>query len=75
MDQRNRWQAFRGRLLILVGTISLLTAMFLPDQIPEPFEPLLVVLGVGKAVQDVTDTIGSGVDGILNIFDNHKKDE
>ena len=47
MDQRNRWQAFRGRLLILVGTISLLTAMFLPDQIPEPFEPLLVVFGVG----------------------------
>ena len=47
MDQRSRWQAFRGRLLMLVGVIALLTAMFLPHQIPEPLAPLIVVFGVG----------------------------
>ena len=47
MDQRSRWQAFRGRLLMLVGVIALLTAMFLPHQIPEPLAPLVVVFGVG----------------------------
>ena len=47
MDTRNRWPAFRGRLLVFVGVIALLTAMFLPQQIPEPFAPLIVVFGVG----------------------------
>ena len=47
MDTRNRWPAFRGRLFIFVGVISLLTAMFLPHQIPEPFSPLIVIFGVG----------------------------
>ena len=47
MDTRNRWPAIRGRLLIFVGVIALLTAMFLPHRIPEPFAPLIVVFGVG----------------------------
>ena len=47
MDKRTRWSAFRGRLLILVGVICLLVAMFLPNQIPEPFAPLIVLFGVG----------------------------
>ncbi len=47
MDKRKRWLAFRGRLLIIVGVTALLVAMFLPDQIPEPLAPLVVVLGVG----------------------------
>ncbi len=47
MDKRKRWLAFRGRLLIVVGVTALLVAMFLPNRIPEPFAPLLVVFGVG----------------------------
>ena len=33
--------------------------------------PVFHQLGIGSAVQDVTDTLGKGVDGILNIFDDH----
>ncbi|MBI68601.1 MAG: hypothetical protein CMJ38_00980 [Phycisphaerae bacterium] len=33
--------------------------------------PIFHQLGIGTAVQDVTDSIGRGVDGILNIFDDH----
>ncbi len=47
MDKRTRWAAFRGRLLILVGVIALITAMFLSHQIPKPLAPLIVVFGVG----------------------------
>ncbi len=47
MDKRKRWPAFRGRILILVGVVCLLVAMFLPHQIPEPFAPLIVLFGVG----------------------------
>ena len=47
MEKRKRWLAFRGRLLITVGVISLLTAMFLSHLIPEPLAPLIVVFGVG----------------------------
>ncbi len=47
MDKRSRWLAFRGRLLIIVGIAALLVAMFLPNQIPGPLAPLVVVFGVG----------------------------
>lgn len=33
--------------------------------------PVFHQLGIGTAVQGVTDSIGKGVDSILNIFDNH----
>lgn len=33
--------------------------------------PVFHQLGIGTAVQGVTDSIGKGVDGILKIFDNH----
>jgi hypothetical protein len=47
MDKRSQWLVFRGRLLVIVGVASLLVAMFLPSQIPEPLAPLVVVFGVG----------------------------
>jgi hypothetical protein len=47
MDKRSQWLVFRGRLLVIVGVASLLIAMFLPSQIPEPLAPLVVVFGVG----------------------------
>ena len=47
MEKRKRWLVIRGRLLITVGVISLLTAMFLSHLIPEPLAPLIVVFGVG----------------------------
>ncbi len=47
MDKRSRWPAFRGRLLIFVGIVALLVAMFLPHKIPSPLAPLIVVFGVG----------------------------
>ena len=47
MDKRSQWLVFRGRLLVIVGVASLLVAMFLPSQIPEPLGPLVVVFGVG----------------------------
>ena len=47
MDRRRRWLAFRGRLLIIVGVAALLVAMFLPNQIPEPLTPFVVIVGVG----------------------------
>ena len=45
-----RWSAFRGRLLILVGVIAILVAVFLPNQIPDPLFPLVVLFGVGFIV-------------------------
>jgi len=33
--------------------------------------PVFHQLGIGTVVQGVTDSIGKGVDSILNIFDNH----
>ncbi len=36
--------------------------------------PVFHQLGVGSAVQNITDTIGKGFDGIFKIFDNHKKE-
>ncbi len=47
MDRRKQWMAFRGRLLIIVGAIALLAAMFLSHQIPDRLAPLVVVFGVG----------------------------
>ncbi|HIA71817.1 MAG TPA: hypothetical protein EYO01_03830 [Phycisphaerales bacterium] len=47
MDKRSQWIVFRGRLLVIVGVASLLVAMFLPEQIPEPLSPLVIVFGVG----------------------------
>jgi len=47
MEQRKRWLVFRGRVLIIIGVMSLLVAMFLPHQIPDPLTPLVVVFGVG----------------------------
>ena len=47
MDKRKRWLAFRGRLLIFIGVIALLVAMFLPEKIPAQLAPLVVVFGVG----------------------------
>ncbi len=47
MDKRSQWLAFRGRLFIIVGVTALLVAMFLPNRIPEPLLPLVVVFGVG----------------------------
>jgi hypothetical protein len=47
MDKRKRWVAFRGRLFIIVGVASILAAMFLSNNIPEGFAPLVLVLGVG----------------------------
>ena len=46
MDKRKRWLAFRGRLFVIVGITALLVSMFLPDQIPEPLSPLVIVFGV-----------------------------
>ncbi|MDP7004911.1 MAG: hypothetical protein QF718_01700 [Phycisphaerales bacterium] len=47
MDRRKQWMAFRGRLFIIVGVTALLVSMFLPNRIPEPLLPLIVVFGVG----------------------------
>ncbi len=47
MDKRSQWLVFRGRLLVIVGVASLLVAMFLPEQIPAPLGPLVIVFGVG----------------------------
>lgn len=47
MDRRKQWKVFRGRLFIIVGVTAMLTAMFLPNNIPDGFYPLLIVLGVG----------------------------
>ncbi len=47
MDKRSQWAVFRGRILIIVGVMCLLSAMFLPDQIPTGLAPLVIVFGVG----------------------------
>ena len=47
MDQRNQWFAYKGRILIVVGITSLLSAMFLPAEFPQALTPFLVVFGVG----------------------------
>ena len=47
MDQRNRWIVYRGRILVVVGITSLISAMFLPESVPNSLSPLLVVFGVG----------------------------
>jgi len=46
MDKRNRWIAFRGRLLVLMGVLSLGSAIFLADGFPQ-YLPILVLFGVG----------------------------
>ena len=46
MDKRNRWRAFRGRLLIFLSIFSLLRAIFLADDYPQ-YLPILVLFGVG----------------------------
>ncbi len=53
MDKRKRWLAFRGRLFVIVGITALLVSMFLPDQIPEPLSPLVIVFGVGFIVLSI----------------------
>ena len=47
MDQRNRWFAYRGRVLAIVGSASLLSAMFLPTDAIPSLTPFLVLFGVG----------------------------
>ncbi|MDP6693513.1 MAG: hypothetical protein QF444_04225 [Phycisphaerales bacterium] len=46
MDKRNRWKAFRGRVLVLMGIFSLGSAIFLADNFPH-YLPILVLFGVG----------------------------
>ena len=46
MDKRNRWLAFRGRVLVLMGLFSLGGAIFLADNFPQ-YLPILVLFGVG----------------------------
>ena len=53
MDQRKRWFAYRGRILIFVGICSLIAAIFLPAEFPQSLTPFLVVFGVGFIVMAI----------------------
>ena len=57
MDQRNRWFAYRGRILITVGITSLISAIFLPADFPQSLTPFLVVFGVGFIVMAIPTRI------------------
>lgn len=47
MDKRGQWVAFRGRLLVIIGAASLITAVFASDAIPGSLTPLVTLFGIG----------------------------
>ena len=57
MVQRNRWFVYRGRILVIVGITSLVSVMFLPEEVPQSLSPLLVVFGVGFIIMAIPNRI------------------
>ena len=57
MAQRNLWFIYRGRILVVVGITSLVSVMFLPEEVPQSLSPLLVVFGVGFIIMAIPSRI------------------
>ena len=47
MDKRSQWVIYRGRVYVVLGTLCLFVAIFIPNQIPEGLAALVVGFGVG----------------------------
>lgn len=69
MDKRNRWRAFRGRLLILMSIFSLGSAIFLADEYPQ-YIPILVLFGVGFIAMAVPKRLWRKLPGWLRRDDS-----